>query len=551
MSRHDVTPYPDALDPGDTADAGNTADAGGRTSADRFADLRSSPRARTIAFTVLCFAVCLAIGAQQWTTAQLGGFDLGIFDQGVRGYAHFGLPVSTLKSYHHEFPPGFSLLGDHFSPVIALMAPLYWLWDDPRSLLLGQALCFAAGVPLIRRIADRCFADADPRTARRAADLAALAYGLGWPLLVASRGGFHEVAFAVPLTLLMLERGLARRYGTAAFAALLLCCTKEDMGLAVGAYGLVLLLRARRDTEPARRRRAVRWGTGLLLGGPLASVVAIAWLVPAMGGVPGYYWNYQALGEDGGSAVANVLSDPTRLLSALVDAPLKPLLLLWIFGTLFLLPLRSATILCALPLLAERVLSSNPNHWSVARHYDAFLWPILLVAALEVLGRHHDRALTRRLGVAAAAVTVAAALPLGAANLFVPAYWQPKASEAALLRGAARIPDGASVEADNQAAPRLTARTDVVLVDEKPRGREYVLIRADKRSFPFRTDREQAARIDLLLAHGYRTLWSEDGVVLLHRESTEPVPGEHVPGPDSTPYQDEVPSDVGHHLFRG
>ncbi|MCX4752027.1 DUF2079 domain-containing protein [Kitasatospora purpeofusca] len=555
MSRHDVTPYPDtegAEDATSTA-ADPAADPATAPLAGPAAEpaLRIPPRARTLGLTLLCFAVCLAIGLQQWTTAQLGGFDLGIFDQGVRGYAHLGLPVSTLKSFHHEFPPGFSLLGDHFSPVIALMAPLYWIWDDPRSLLLGQALCFAAGVPLIRRIAGRCFADADPRTARRAADLAALAYGLGWPLLVASRGGFHEVAFAVPLTLLMLERGMARQYWASALAGLLLCCTKEDMGLAVGAYGLVLLLRARRDPDPARRRPALRWGAGLLIGGPLASAVAIAKLVPAMGGVPGYYWNYQALGEDGGSAVANVLADPTRLLAASFDAPLKPLLLLWIFGTLCALPLRSATVLLAVPLLAERVLSSNPNHWSIARHYDAFLWPILLVAALEVLGRCHGRVLTRRLGVAAAALTVAAAVPLGLANLFVPAYWQPKASEAALLRGAALVPDGASVEADNQAAPRLTARADVVLVDEKPRGREYVLIRADKRSFPFRTDREQAERIELLLAHGYRTVWSEDGVYLLHREGTEPVPGEQVPGPDAVPYQDAVPSDVGHNLFRG
>ncbi|MER5354158.1 DUF2079 domain-containing protein [Kitasatospora sp. NPDC002551] len=553
MSRHDVAPYPDTEDPEDPENpevAGDAA-ATARPAAGEPPAPRLPARARTVAFTLLCFAVCLAIGLQQWTTLQLGGFDLGIFDQGVRGYAHFGLPVSTLKSYHHEFPPGFSLLGDHFSPVIALMAPLYWLWDDPRSLLVGQALCFAAGVPLIRRIAARCFAGAAPRTTRRATDLAALAYGLGWPLLVASRGGFHEVAFAVPLTLLMLERGMARQYWASALAGLLLCCTKEDMGLAVGAYGLVLLLRARREPDRERRRPAVRWGLGLLIGGPLASAVAIAKLVPAMGGVPGYYWNYQALGEDGGSAVANVLADPALLVSTLFDAPLKPLLLLWTFGTLFLLPVRSATVLLALPLLAERVLSSNPNHWSIARHYDAFLWPILLVAALEVLGRCHDRALTRRLGVAAAAVTVAAALPLGVANLFVPAYWQLKASEAALQRGAALVPDGASVEADNQAAPRLTARADVVLVDEKPRGREYVLIRADKRSFPFRTDREQAARIELLLAHGYRTVWSQDGVYLLHREGTEPVPGEHVPGPDATPYQDEVPSDVGHNLFRG
>jgi uncharacterized membrane protein len=212
-------------------------------------------------------------------------------------------------------------------------------------------------------------------------------------------------------------------------------------------------------------------------------------------------------------------------------------------------------VLCAVPLLAERVLSTNPNHWSIARHYDSLLWPILLTAAIEVLGRltADDRSSrrARRLGLATAGFALTAAVPLGLASLAVPAYWQPKPSEAALVRAAALIPDGASVEADNQIAPRLTARADVVLVDETPRGREYVLTRSNKRSFPFATDKQQAERIQLLLAHGYRQVWAEDGVTLLHRESTEPVPGEHVPGPDSRPVQDVVPSDVGHNLFRG
>ncbi|MFD8082247.1 DUF2079 domain-containing protein [Kitasatospora sp. NPDC059722] len=513
--------------------------------------LAGSPARRTVLLGVLCFAVMCAIGLQGWTSVALGGFDLGIFDQGIRGYAHFGLPVSTLKSYHHEFPPGFSLLGDHFSPVLALLAPLYWIWDDPRSLILGQALLFASGVPLIRRIAVHAFAYTAPATARRAADLAGLVYALGWPLLVASRVGFHEVAFAVPLTLLMLERGLARKYWTVALAAVLLCCTKEDLGLMVAAYGLVLLLRLRGSGDRAGRYT----GIGLLVGGPLASAVAIKWLIPAMGGEPGYYWNYGSIGSDAGDALHNLLGNPFLLVQAAFDQPLKPLLLLWLFGTMFLLPLRSATVLCAVPLLAERILSSNPNHWSIARHYDSMLWPILLTAAVEVTGRLMAEERTARrgrlLGLAAAGCALVAAVPLGLAQLAVPSSWQPKTSEAALVRAAALVPDGASVEADNQIAPRLTARADVVLVDGTPRGREYVLTRSDKRSFPFETDKQQAERIQLLLAHGYRQIWAEDGVVLLHREGTEPIPGEHVPGGDSKPVQDKVPSDVGHNLFRG
>ncbi|MFI9271155.1 DUF2079 domain-containing protein [Kitasatospora sp. NPDC052896] len=510
-----------------------------------------SGRRRTVLFALLCFAVTCATDMQYWTSVQLGGFDLGIFDQGIRGYAHFHLPISEVKRYHHEFPPGFSLLGDHFSPILALLAPLYWIWNDPRSLLIGQSLLFAAGVPLVRRIALANFAQAPGRVARRAADLAMLAYGLGWPLLNAAKVGFHEVGFAVPLTLLMLERGAARRYGMTIAAAVLLCCTKEDLGLLVGAYGLVLILRGRRSGD----RRGVRVGAGLLVGGPIATAVAIQWLIPAMGGEPGYYWNYQELGPNAGAAAVNVLHDPMLLVHGAFSAPLKPLLVLWLFGTLLLLPLRSLTVLCAVPLLAERILSTNPNHWSIARHYDAFLWPVLVTATIEALARLYAVERTRRtahwLGVTVVGFTVAAALPLGLISLATPGRWRPEASEAALVRAAAMIPNGATVEADNQVVPRLTARTNVVLVDETPRGMDYVLIRSVGRSFPFSSDKQQADRIQLLLANGYQQIWGDDGVVLLHRVRDVPIPGEEVPGPGSHPVQDVVPSDVGHNLFRG
>ncbi|MFE2106260.1 DUF2079 domain-containing protein [Kitasatospora sp. NPDC059463] len=540
---------------------------------------------RTAVLTLLCFAVTAACGLQQWAAVLLGGFDLGIFHQGVAGYAHGGLPVSPVKSYHHEFPPGFSLLGDHFSPILAALAPLYWIREDPRTLILAQALLLAAGVPLIRRIAVHCFtrpatrttaaghdggvgadgtdgsdATADPRAVGRIADLAGLVYGLGWPLLAAGRGGFHEVAFAVPLILLMLERGLARRYGTAALAAALLCATKEDLGLLVGVHGLVLLWRNRprgdRRGERAGDRRGLALGAALLVGGPLASALAIVRLIPAMGGQPDYYWVYGPIGPDARSALAHLLGDPLLLLRTATDAPVKPLLLLWLFGTLLLLPLRSATTLCLLPLLAERVLSDNPNHWSIAHHYDALLWPVLLTAVLEVLGRLYLRGGAHRraahgLGTAVVAGSLVCSLLLGGLSLLTPASWRPSASNAALVRGAARIPDGALVEADNQVVPRLVGRTDVVLVDATPRGRDWVLIRSDTRTFPFQTSQEQAERIGLLLAHGYRQVWAEDGVVLLHREGGEPVPGARVPDGTSVPVKEIVPPDVGHNLFKG
>ncbi|MDJ0369516.1 DUF2079 domain-containing protein [Streptomyces sp. H10-C2] len=499
---------------------------------------RQQDRIRTVALTVLCFAAVLAVGLQQWATVRIGGFDLGIFDQAVREYSHFHLPRSAIKNYHHEFPPGFSLLGDHFSPILALLAPLYWVWDDPRMLIGAQAALFAAGVPVVRRIARHCFAAAPPVTARRAADLSCLVYGLGWPLLRASGVGFHEVAFAVPLTLLMLERGLARRYGAVLVCAALLCCVKEDLGLLAAAYGAVLGGRGRRSGD----RSAVRCGLVLLVLGPVASLLAIRVLIPAMGGVSGYYWNYGALGPDMGAVAMRFVTDPVTVFAVGVDHSEKVALLLWLLGSLLLLPLGSATLWCGVPLLAERLFSDNPSHWATTHHYDAFVWPVLLVAALETAARLHRRRVewpVARWTLGAAACSLLLSVPFGLGALVLPAAWTPNPSEQALADAVHLVPTGATAEADNNAVPRLTNRTKVVIADSTPRDAEYVLIQTVSKTFPFATVDEQRDRVRLLLGNGYTAVWSKDGVILLHRaEPALPVPGAHVPGKDSVPVKE-------------
>lgn len=155
----------------------------------------------------------------------------------------------------------------------------------------------------------------------------------------------------------------------------------------------------------------------------------------------------------------------------------------------------------------------------------------------------------RHWAAAALVLSSAAAVTLGLSCLVRPDFWRPSPDKRPLATAAAMIPDGATVEADNTIAPRLTARTHVVIADGTPRGADWVLLRLDDRTFPFASVDEQRRRAGLLLAHGYTEFWSQDGTVLLHRTERVPVPGERVPGPDSTPVREAVPSDVGGNLL--
>lgn len=522
----------------------------------------------TLLWAALCFLISLTLGLQQWSAGKLGGFDLGIFDQAIRKYSGFRLPGSELKSTHHGFPPDFSILGDHFSPVLALLAPLYWIWDDPRVLLVAEAALFAAGVPVVRRIAESCFQSAPAPVVSRAAHLAGAAYALGWPLMTASRRGFHEVAFAVPLLLLLLERGMRRRYGAVLVYAGLLCCTKEDLGLVVGVHGAVLAYRGRRDS--VKGRAGVATGAALFVLGPAATIVTIKWLLPMMGGKPGFYWSYHRLGPDFGAALLKTVTEPWVLFGVATAPPVKIALVLWLFGTLLFLPLGSATAWCALPLVAERVLSETSKHWTVLYHYDAFLWPVLLTAGVEVSGRLYRRSRTssvrnrkssrsrstsralRWWGPGAGLLTLVIAVPFGLFVIPHPGYWTPDPHTRALREAAGMIPDGASAEVDNIIAPHLTARGPVVLADSVPRGADYVLLQFGVVSFPFTSVSQEQQYSGFLLEHGYRRVWEHDKVLLLRRETEFPITPE-VPtaGPESNPAPEGTAPGTGMSIFRG
>ena len=85
-------------------------------------------------------AAYLTYGLVQYATFRVGTFDLVIFDQAVRSYAHFHPGIAPVKGVQDGFGPAFSVLGDHWSPVIALLAPLYWLHDGPQDLIVAQGV---------------------------------------------------------------------------------------------------------------------------------------------------------------------------------------------------------------------------------------------------------------------------------------------------------------------------------------------------------------------------------------------------------------------------
>lgn len=76
---------------------------------------------------------------------------MGLYDQAVWQYANFQWPYNTIKDRF--------ILGDHLTLTLPLLAPLFWLWDDVRMLLIFQAFWISFSALAIYKIARIRFGD--------------------------------------------------------------------------------------------------------------------------------------------------------------------------------------------------------------------------------------------------------------------------------------------------------------------------------------------------------------------------------------------------------
>jgi len=207
-----------------------------RQRAEALASLRRSGGVAILTAGCLVLYLVHAIYAQ--INYRTTAYDLGIFDQAVRAYAHFKAPMVPLKG------AGYNVLGDHFHPIIAVLAPLYWIWDDPIMLLIAQAVLVAASIPVVYRFTRR-------RAGHGMSLVIAGAYGLGWPVQALIDFDFHEIAFATPLLALAVDALDRRDDRRLLIWAGLLLLVREDMGAVVFLLAVLRVVQRRRPHWPA------------------------------------------------------------------------------------------------------------------------------------------------------------------------------------------------------------------------------------------------------------------------------------------------------------
>jgi uncharacterized membrane protein len=292
-----------------------------------------------------------------------GNFDLGIPDQGIWLLSRFKTPYLTTRGLH--------LFGDHASYIHVFVAPIYWLWDDVKALLLLHTATLALGAVPVYLIARDRFGDR----------WIPLVFAFSYVMLPATHysnldQGYHYETFTVPLILFgywFIMRGrYMLYYATTLFS--LIC--KEEISLTFILYGFYIALKHNKRV------------------GLTTSAAAVIWLILVMTvflpffNEEGAFYAGRTLGSFGDTTTDKLrsLTNPAFMQGKLNTEKNRVYVTKLLGPTGYLVALEPVAMACSASLWLNLITDWSYAH-NIQYHYVTPIIPFIYIALVEGLGR--------------------------------------------------------------------------------------------------------------------------------------------------------------------
>jgi uncharacterized membrane protein len=436
-------------------------------------------------------------------------YDFARFDQAIWNTLHGRFLFSTILNY--------SILGNHFSPFMALLSPLFLIWNDARMLFLVQTVGMAvAGLFLYKIVRVK-----HPVLA----PWFALAFYLNPALHEVTLFEFRRVTPAVPFLALALYALYVRKRWLMTSGLVLALLCKENVGFVVFMVGFYLLV----------FERDWRWGGAIMALGAGWLVVVSLWVIPAFAPpheassvYPQLYY-FQFLGDSYDEVWATLSGDPLVLVRQIFGP--QRLQALWrVFLPLgIVLPfLAPGWALMCLPSVTYMFMSGEPTMYRLEKWYMATILPVLYAAIGVGLGRLSGRwarwSTAGLLATTIAGYVLFSPAPLG--GKYDPSLYRVTEHHRLASELLATVPPDARVAAQPRYTPHLSHREHIYHYPWIPIGKEnidYFVLDRHSNPYPFLPDglNEQ---IDNMLADPATVVELEADGIYLFRNGGDPLP---------------------------
>lgn len=414
-------------------------------------------------------------------------WDLGVFNQLLHYTAFEGKPFYYTPDLY--FNNSGSYLVIHFSPILALLLPIYYLFPGVITLLRIKALLLASGAIPLYLLSNEHLHD------KRLSLYIAFAYLLYPGLQGANWFDFQQQVF-LPLLLFTALYLFTREKWVPYVIALALTLMVFELSFVIVIASLACLLiyekpldliSQLREFKPNKTHAAI-----------LTTLFGVIYYLGARWVMSGYTINPLFRQQYLASNVFNVvqyggntillplyvfthLGDVAQALS--FDAVLKLLYLIFLFGPLLFLPLTARPIIPILLLLSPFLLSNYRAYYMIGSHYPLYLIAPIFLALILVYSRHLGSERRRLAGrmLAVAAIFAVALSPLSPVsdtlNRDTATLWYPPPSQntrrvEGLHTLIDMVPKSASILSQNHVFPHFSDRVNAYVLPTLPPGGE-------------------------------------------------------------------------------
>ncbi len=319
--------------------------------------------------SILCFLFILfvlyfsVLSILRYNNFYTGRFDLGNMDQAVWNTAHGrifqitdpnGTDIISRLAYHADF-------------LLILFAPFYYIWSDPRMLLLLQTVIVGIGSFYLYFFAQSILKN------KNLALLIAFTYLMYSPLENSILFDFHAVTVATTFLIASFYYLEKKKYIFFSLFLILACLSKEEIWLIASLFGLYILLK-----KPFKKI------------GFIMTVVSFAifyflvdFAIPHSKGTQHFALSYYSdFGDKPSNVIRNILLNPIKTFGILFQQEQLSYVFKLLLPLGFLPLLFPAAIIFAAPDLLIDLLSNNSNAHQIYYQYTAPITPFLFIASI-------------------------------------------------------------------------------------------------------------------------------------------------------------------------
>lgn len=319
----------------------------------------------------------------RYWTLNASYFDLGIMHQTVYN-TFISLKTGDFSRFlEMTNPHGFDQvkrMSVHNDPLLAFLAPFYFIYSGPETLLVIQSVALGLGAVVVYLLGRHIFRDKPNE--KLTSFFFAFSYLMYPPLQLSNHFDFHAVVLATPLLLCVYYFAIKKKYILSGICILLALLSKEQVGLTLFFFGLFMLMQTK------THKQKDKWTPFLFA--VLICFISILWFILSMKVIIPYFRSeshfalkyFGDFGDSAGSVFAGLLKNPLLIIQYIFRKDTYEYLYQVLGPIGFLSLLSPLHLLIALPEFAINLISKSGAMRNIYFHYTAVLTPFIFISGL-------------------------------------------------------------------------------------------------------------------------------------------------------------------------